>query len=356
MMETRQPGETIELNSQESENFLVTLSKAFGLSWKHRVNIVVIVAIATLLAAAVSFIIPKKYIAETTILPDIDMINLASKLGSLAEIASAAGLNTGVTSPSELNPDIISSETILRKVIYHKYKVGKFDSLVNLIQYWSFDDESENMNFEKCVDMMQKKVMSISVDKKTQILTLDIETNEAQLSADIANQFSAELDDFQRNFRKTNASAQRKFLEGRLDEVKQDLRKAEDELKEFREKNRRIEQSPQLLLEQDRLSRAVDLNSTLFIELEKQYELAKLDEIKNTPVVQILDVARPPAQKSSPHRVVIVVLGFLISFIFANLYWLIVEYIKSKPDDPEIREMISAFQTVKNDLPFRKKS
>jgi uncharacterized protein involved in exopolysaccharide biosynthesis len=340
---------------RDGEGLLITLSNIFEITWKYRMKILRAVIIFTVLAIIVSFIMPKSYVAETTIMPDIDMINLASKLGNLADLASAAGLNTGITSPSELNPDIITSETILRRVIHYKYKTEKYDSLVNLIQYWKFDDPDENLNFEKCVDKMQNKVMSVSVDKKTQMLTLDVETHEAQLSADIANRITMELDDFQRNFRKTNASAQRKFLEGRLDEVKQDLNKSEDNLKDFQEKNRRVEQSPQLMLEQGRLQRAIDLNSALFIELEKQYELAKLDEIRNTPVVQVLDPARTPAEKSSPKRALIAILAALASLIFVPMYYYLRDFIDQHPDDPEIERFLSLWRNIRIDLRSRKK-
>jgi uncharacterized protein involved in exopolysaccharide biosynthesis len=164
-----------------------------------------------------------------------------------------------------------------------------------------------------------------------------------------------ELDDFQRNFRKTNASAQRKFLEGRLDEVKQDLNKSEDNLKDFQEKNRRVEQSPQLMLEQGRLQRAIDLNSALFIELEKQYELAKLDEIRNTPVVQVLDPARTPAEKSSPKRALIAILAALASLIFVPMYYYLRDFIDQHPDDPEIERFLSLWRNIRIDLRSRKK-
>ena len=342
-------------HSPDSESLLSTLSSIIEVSWNCRTKILRNTLIITVIAAAISFILPKKYVAETTVMPDIDMMNLASKLGSLADIASAAGLNTGITSPSELNPDIMSSETILKPVIYHKYRTEKYDTLVNLIDYWKFDDPDQNLNFEKCIEKMQKKVLTIDVDKKTQMLTLDVETPEPQLSADIANQITFQLDDFQRNFRKTNASAQRKFLEGRLDEVKRDLQNAEDTLRDFQEKNRRVEQSPGLMLEQARLQRQIDLNSAIFIELMKQFELAKLDEIRNTPVVQVLDPARTPAEKSSPKRTVIVVLAALVGLIFSSMYFYFLDFVSFHREDPDLNKLMSFWNLVKHDLRFTKR-
>ena len=62
--------------------------------------------------------------------------------------------------------------------------------------------------------------------------------------------------------------------------MKQDLTKAENRLKEFREKNRQV-LSPQLLLEQERLIRDVQINATIYTERRKQFELVKIEEVKN---------------------------------------------------------------------------
>lgn len=147
-----------------------------------------------------------------------------------------------------------------------------------------------------------------------------METREPQLSADIVNNITSELDKFIRTKRTTNASEQRKWIEGRLVEVKRDLEKSEGVLKEFRENNRRVIDSPQLLMEQDRLNREVQINSTLYIELKKQYELAKIEEIKNIPIINVMDPARPAARRESPKRFNIVLTFFSLSFLGSLLY------------------------------------
>jgi len=88
-------------------------------------------------------------------------------------------------------------------------------------------------------------------------------------------------------------------------------------LKEFRERNRRIMDSPQLMLEQERLARDVQINSTVFIELKKQLEVAKIEEIKNIPIINVLDEARPAVARSSPRRTRSAVLTFFLSLAVA---------------------------------------
>lgn len=104
-----------------------------------------------------------------------------------------------------------------------------------------------------------------------------------------------------------------------MNEVKEDLTKSENTLKEFREKNRQV-LSPQLLLEQERLIRDVQINATVYTELRKQYELVKIEEVKNIPVINVMDPANAPAKKDKPKIVLNVLLIFFLSFFGAVGY------------------------------------
>ena len=63
----------------------------------------------------------------------------------------------------------------------------------------------------------------------------------------------------------------------------------EDKLKNFRQKNRNILSSPELLLEQTRLIRNVEVQSQLYITLLSQYELVSIEESENFSFIEILD-------------------------------------------------------------------
>jgi uncharacterized protein involved in exopolysaccharide biosynthesis len=144
---------------------------------------------------------------------------------------------------------------------------------------------------------------------------MSIETEEPQLSADILNNTISVADRFIRTQRNTNASEQRKWIEARLVEVQTDLSKAEDSLKVFREKNRIVIGSPQLMLDQERLLRDVQINSTMYVELKRQYELAKIEEIRTTPIINVLDYGRAAAKKERPKRSIIVLVSMMLAFI-----------------------------------------
>jgi uncharacterized protein involved in exopolysaccharide biosynthesis len=263
----------------------------------------------TVAAVIISLLLPKYYRSTVVILPETNQ----SKLSGLSNLATLAGVNVGgEVSLSKLYPTIVTSEAVLKNVIYQKYRTKLFADSTDLIKIWDVDDKDPQLAYEAMLKSLRDG-LEVSLDNKTSVLSISLLTREPQLSADIVNTVASELDVFVRTKRTTNASEQRKWIEGRLKEVKGDLEKSENALKNFRENNRRVSDSPQLLLEQERFIREVQINSTLYTELKKQYELTKIEEIKNIPIVNIMDAGRPAAKKEKPKRSSIVLVSLFLS-------------------------------------------
>jgi tyrosine-protein kinase Etk/Wzc len=68
--------------------------------------------------------------------------------------------------------------------------------------------------------------------------------------------------------------------------------------------------------------RDLKYNETVYELLVKGLEIAKLDEAKEGEIIQVVDTAVPPDRKSSPHRTIIVLSIFLLSF-FAAVFWIV---------------------------------
>ena len=79
-------------------------------------------------------------------------------------------------------------------------------------------------------------------------------------------------------------------------------------------------QVPELGVQLMRLTREVEIQNTLFTFLTQQYEDAKIQEAKNTPTVQVLDMGKIPEIKYKPARVRIVIIGFAFSLVFSMYY------------------------------------
>ena len=294
------------------------IAAAASAVWAARKRIAYIVGVCTLVAIVISLILPNYYRSTAIILPDADKGKLG-QLGGIADLAALAGINATEGSMVKLYPTIIKSEAVLRNVLYARYASETSKDSVDLIQFWEIEGKTPDLVYEFALKTLREE-LDVSMETKTNVVSISISTKQAELSAHIVNNVTAELDRFIRTKRTTNASEQRKWIEDRLKEVKSDLEKSENTLKEFREKNRRVSDSPQLLLEQERLIREVQINTTLYTELKKQYELVKIEEIKNIPIISVMDAGRPAARKEKPKRTIIVGAVFFLSFLSALGY------------------------------------
>ena len=79
---------------------------------------------------------------------------------------------------------------------------------------------------------------------------------------------------------------------------------------------------PEVGLEYVRRFRDVKYYETVFDLLAKQFEIAKIDEARDTSIVQVLDRALPPERKSRPHRALIVVVAGICGLLAALLWTL----------------------------------
>ena len=213
----------------------------------------IVVGLATL---GINFLMPKYYKADATILPDTDKNRLGS-MTSLAGLASLAGVNVSGSDISRLYPVILTSESVLTAIVERRYASEQFKDSVNLIQYMKLDEGTPEKNLEEAIKEL-RELLVVSLDNKTSVVNASVEMPEPRLAADVLNAALDELDLFLREKRTTSAMEQRKWIESRLVQVSVELRSAEESLKNFRERNRQVA-SPQLLLEQDRLAREVQV-------------------------------------------------------------------------------------------------
>jgi uncharacterized protein involved in exopolysaccharide biosynthesis len=318
-------------------------AEMLGIIWAKRKIVLILSFGVALVTLGILFLFPNYYRAVSTILPETERSKL-SGLGQFADVAQLAGVNLPGSEIARLYPSIVNSETVLQNVLETKYETKRFPTPVNLIEYFQLNEGTPQKDLDEGLKRL-RGLMTTSYETRTGIVTLTLDMREPQLSADVLNAVVAELDHFMRWKKITNASEQRKWIETRLKQVDQDLRNSEEQLKDFREKNRRVLDSPELLLQQQRLDRAVEINSTLFVELKKQYELAKIEEIKNIPIVNVLDPARAPVRKAGPKRATNTVLMFLLTLVGASGYFIVRQKYQG-----QISSILSALRGTKSRL------
>ncbi len=181
--------------------------------------------------------------------------------------------------------------------------------------------KNERQIFLSIYKKLANHLIRTNVDRLTKILTVTVTMPESQLSADVANKIAESLDKYIRTKRKSFASEQKFYIEKRIEQLNDSLTLAEENLKNFSEQNRMILQSPQLLLERGRLMRNVEILNAVYIELNKQLEVTKIDEIRETPVLNIKEWAKDPIYKAGPARVNNFITFLFLSILLSSIYF-----------------------------------
>jgi uncharacterized protein involved in exopolysaccharide biosynthesis len=93
--------------------------------------------------------------------------------------------------------------------------------------------------------------------------------------------------------RKAQSTPEREFIDERVAEAEKNLQGSEERLKDFLQRNR-VSTSPELVLERDRLQRDVQLKMALYTSLLQSREEARIKEIRDTPVITVIEPPRIP--------------------------------------------------------------
>ncbi|TWJ17076.1 GumC family protein [Geobacter argillaceus] len=345
---------------------------------RRKRTIITLCAVAVLLSVAYSLTLPNIYTATAKILPPQKesgggLSALLSQAGGLAGLAGGMGLGGS----SELYIGILKSRSVADAVIKKLDLTTEFRAKT--------PDEARNA-LAGVVKVQAGKdgIISVSADSK-----------DPKKAAILANAMVEELGRRSVQLNLSKVGTERVFLEKRLEVVKADLKKAEDELRRFAEQNRAIrvdaqatasiqgiaqlkaeivskevqleslrsfqtDESPEIKalragiarlkgqlgamagsgrssdailpvgsvpnlgLEYARLLREQKIQETIFEQLTKQYEMAKLNEAKDSSSIQVLDEAVAPTKKSKPKRLLIVLLSTVTAF-FVGIFWVFIQ-------------------------------
>jgi uncharacterized protein involved in exopolysaccharide biosynthesis len=131
------------------------------------------------------------------------------------------------------------------------------------------------------------------------------------------------LNQFNLERRQSQSHEQRRFTGDRLREAEQELREAERAQLRFLQTNRQYEGSPLLEFQAAQLARAVQLKQEVFLTLTKAHEEARIAEVRDTPVLTVIDSAVAPAKRSGPRRV----LGTVVAFIVGGTLGVLLAYL-----------------------------
>lgn len=298
-----------------------------GIKW-----LIIIPAITSILAIIyVLFIATPVYTSETKLL-------LVSSGGSQSRLGGLAS-QFGFSLPSfdgnvnylsaEILPEILSSRTLARSILFTDFNSKKFDKPTSLLNIITNQKDISNADSNKIIAGAIKhiqNILEIKQIKNTPMFILRVNSPEPQLSTEISTVVINELEKLQSDFTKHELLDQKEFISERLVDIQNELFAAETKLKNFREQNLQISLSPSLLLHQERLQRELVIQTQIYISLKQQLEQVKIEETKNTSFLKIIDPPNIPIYHSKPERKRTVILFGLMGLIIGGIIVVVKNY------------------------------
>lgn len=238
-------------------------------------------------------------LAPRTYTTTASFITQSSKApGNLSGLAAQLGVNVpaadAATSPA-FYLDLLKSRGVLGSVADSRfdYRADTGRVSATLDRILRVNGATAAAKREATIEALRNSI-SASMAQKTGVVTYGVRTRHPELSHLIATRISAEMTRFNLERRQSQAAAERKFAEGRLAEVRGELRIAEDRMQVFLQRNREYRSSPDLIFEAERLEREIALRQQLYAALSQSLEQAKMEEVRDTPVLTLIEQPNVP--------------------------------------------------------------
>jgi len=235
---------------------------------------------------------PLTYTATTTF--DLEAATTAAPTSTLSGLASQLGLGGPQTSGPPPYERLLRSRALLIPVgqMWFSVPTDSGHRRGTIADLLGITARTPEQRLEKTINAIRGAIRVGSDRAGTPALM--VTTSWPALSVQLADSLVARLNQFNTERQQSKVSRERRFTEARLEEKRVELRAAEARLQAFLEANRDYRNSPMLTFQFDRLNREVQLKQSLYNNLAVAVENARIDEVRNSPVVSVIEPAYVP--------------------------------------------------------------
>jgi uncharacterized protein involved in exopolysaccharide biosynthesis len=298
-----------------AEQEVVSLLSIVNMVLRNRYLVAGTVFFATSLVVLITLLWPRNYTAESSFMLQSRQ-NLPANLAGLASQFGVA-LPTGEANQSPaFYAELLQSREILSAVVDSPITLheGVAVRKAALADWFKISGATAALQREKTIKKLRKAVAA-SVSARTGVATLRVTTRNPELSERISERMLSWLNAFNLEKRQSQASAERRFTEARVEEARQQLREAEERLLVFTQRNRDTRSSPLFSLEQDRLSREVSMRQQIYTSLVQAYDRAKIEEVRDTPVITVLQAPEQPVRADPLYLPIKLILTVIVALV-----------------------------------------
>lgn len=333
-----------QYSPEDDEIDLIALAKT---AWSGRRTIITITLIFMVIGVFVAISTPNQYSVTATLVPQASS---GSKLGGLSSLAAMAGFNMDMGTTAELSPaiypKIVQSVPFKLELLQAKIDFKGKDYAISLYDYYT-DEENQGFNLlgsikkytiglpgmiikaikgeqEEAfvVQDAKNEVIALSAEEylilksisesvklsanvKEGTLTLTSTMPEALAAAQLGQSALSLLQSYITKYKIEKAQGQLDFIQERYNAKKSEFEKAQINLANFRDRNKFMSTAI-AKTEEERLQSEYQITFSVYNELAKQLESAKIQVKQETPVLTVIEPITIPNEKSEPKRSMIV--------------------------------------------------
>ncbi|HVD60915.1 MAG TPA: hypothetical protein VNC11_08590 [Gemmatimonadaceae bacterium] len=327
---------------------------------RHRWLILALVIVGGAYQAYKASQLPRVYSTEAQFMPKGGRGQ--SQIQGLAQqFGIAVGGVDGMSSPN-FYLDLLKSRPLLTAVAEQQYRIRTANGAVrtgNLAELYGIRNVNPVVVRTRVSDRLKGQV-NPSVSARTGVITVNVWAKYPELAVQIARNLLDQVNVFNLNNRQQQAGAERAFIEKRLADAQSQLSNAENNLQAFLTENRDFRSSPTLQLEFDRLNRAVASRQSLYNSLATSYEQAKIEEVRDLPVITVLEPPELPIMADPRGGKRKTLLGIIIGLVAGIVIAFVIDRVAVNKNvrSDEFAEFAALKREAMSDLanPFRRVS
>ena len=345
--------------------------------WDGRKTIIIWTCAFIVLGFVAALTMKRTYSVSTVMVPQVGGSRSSSSLSSLASLAGidlSSGSSGAELSPL-LYPQIVNSVTFRKELMYTPVHYAKVDTAVSMFTYATeiakptvmgtikkytiglpgvilgairgekpdvvlpgadADDSSKPLVLtNKEVEVMKavSESVSLAVDKKEGYITLNVVGSEPIQAAELAMKAQQLLQEEITRFRVEKSQSELDYIQARYDEIKAEAETYQEQLARITDKTQNVTTTKDRI-EHDRIQSKYNTANSIYSELAKQLEQAKLQVKRDTPVLTVIQPVTVPDKPSNSRSKTLIVWTFLgavlgCGWVLAKGYW------------PKVKEMLA---------------
>jgi len=274
----------------------------------------------------------------------------------LMALAGQFGVNVPGAGGEEASPafyaELLTSREILSRAANEPYDVEGVGSVM-LKDLLEIEEETEPLRDREVIRWLRDEAVGVSTGRETGTVTVSVKTEWPDLSLAIATDLLEEVSLFNLDTRASQATAERVFIQRRVENAQDELAVAEDSLLVFLEANRQYQNSPVLRFRHDAYQREVMQRQSVLTTLVQSYEQARISEVRDTPVITVLQMPFLPPGPDPRRRVLAGLLGIVLGGMAGIVFAFLVEaFRRPSAGDPAREDFQQTWDGLRRSIPF----